>query len=64
VYDIVVYPPDSYIVCDEEYGYGYFRLNFLEVAETLTDEEMYEIATRIAKVFENYMEEHQEANDE
>ena len=56
MYDISVYP-DSFIVCDEKYGYDYFRINFLDVADKLTDEDEYEIVTRMVKTFKSYMEE-------
>lgn len=54
MYDIEVYP-DSFVVCNKKYGYDYFRLNFLEIADTLTDEDMYEIVTKMVEVFNNYM---------
>jgi len=56
MYDVNVYP-DSYVICNETYGYDYFSLSFLDVAAKLTDDEEYEIAARMAKAFKDYMEE-------
>ena len=53
-FDIEVYP-ESFIICDKKYGYDYLYLSFLEVADTLTDEDMYEIVTRVAETLKNYM---------
>lgn len=49
--------PESFIISERDYGTGYLYLSFLEGADELTDEDEYEIVTKIVEVFKNYMKE-------
>jgi len=59
-YNIIVYPPYSFIIKDEEYGYDYLRINFLDVADKLTDGDTLEIVRRMREVLKCYIEDMEE----
>ena len=55
-YDVCCYPPSTYIILDQDYGYNYFRLDFLEGAEELADKDVENIVDLMRDVFVGYVE--------